>query len=62
MQIRSCFGDMVDAEMSTFSFSLGENKQWVEFDAAVCERLIVDSIFPSKCLKMLEARSPNINS
>ncbi|GFT11045.1 transposon Tf2-6 polyprotein [Nephila pilipes] len=50
--IKSCFGNIVEAETASFNFSLVGNRN-IELYAAVCQQLVRDAISSPKCLELL---------
>ncbi|GFU26617.1 hypothetical protein NPIL_138711 [Nephila pilipes] len=52
IQIKSCFGNIVEAEIASFNFSLDRNQN-IELCAVVYQQLVGDAIFSPKCLELL---------
>ncbi|GFS57663.1 transposon Tf2-6 polyprotein [Nephila pilipes] len=52
IQIKSCFGNIVEAETASFNFSLDENQN-IALCAAVCQQLVGDAISPPQCLRVI---------
>ncbi|KAF8785430.1 hypothetical protein HNY73_010965 [Argiope bruennichi] len=54
IQIKTCFGNEVSAQTATFSFAFNEECKPVEIEAVISDQLVMEGIFPPKCLSLIQ--------
>ncbi|KAF8782531.1 hypothetical protein HNY73_012800 [Argiope bruennichi] len=54
IQVETCFGNEISAQTATFSFAFNEECKPVEIEAVISDQLVMEGIFPPKCLSLIQ--------